>query len=45
MEQIIDEIKKLNITVGEVLEDELRQGNIELFNKIVTNFIKLNCQK
>jgi hypothetical protein len=45
MEQIINEIKKLNITVGEVLEYELKQGNIELFNEIVANFIKLNCQK
>lgn len=42
--KILDEIKKLNPTVGEVLEEKLKENNLEAFAKIVANFIKLNYQ-
>jgi len=45
LQQITNTIKQLNPTVGEVLVDKLEQENLDAFAKIVSNFIKLNCDK
>jgi len=42
LKQIAKIIKKQNLTVGEVLEEKIKDGNIDAFRKILDNFIKLN---
>ena len=44
LKQIAEIIKKQNSLVGEVLEDKIKDGNIDAFAKIVANFITLNYQ-
>jgi predicted XRE-type DNA-binding protein len=42
LKQIAEIIKKQNPTVGEVLEDKIKDANIDAFANILSNFIKLN---
>lgn len=44
LKQIAETIQRLNPTVGEVLLEKVEQNNLEVFVKIVENFIKLNYQ-
>lgn len=45
MELTIETIKKYNLTVGEVLEDKINEGNTDALDKILANFIRLNIVK
>lgn len=43
MKNTIENIRKINPIVAEVLEEKLKENNLDAFDKILANFIKLNC--
>jgi hypothetical protein len=42
MQNTIKIVKQLNPIIGEVLEDKIKEDNLDAFDKILANFIKLN---